>query len=278
MDTNTYLRVYMAVSDVAGREVGMEQDLGGDSPLVTFFRLIPECRAPQRADRSAAGTMPTRAFRYCEAMTSASAFGWYVFPPMAFSLMWDGSTDVIWTYKGADGWYPLKAAQFPGFAQRFDEAVPPDLQGYSPPFLAAGKEPGIVQVWSGLVARTAPGFGLLVRPPANLARSQGYDHYEGIIETDRWFGPLFSNVRLTRTNVPIEFDPDFPYLQVQPVHRDVYGEAIDNFAIVGDIGKLDQEDWDAFRSVVNPSADPDRHRGHYATSVRRRRKQKSTTD
>ena len=94
---NTYLRAYMAASDVAGRQVGMEQDLGGDSPLVTFFRLIPECRAPQRADRLAAGTMPTRAFRYCEAMTSASAFGWYVFPPMAFSLMWDGSTDVIWT-------------------------------------------------------------------------------------------------------------------------------------------------------------------------------------
>ena len=197
---------------------------------------------------------------------------------MAFSLMWDGSTDVIWTYKGADGWYPLKAAQFPGFADRFDEAVPTDLQGYSPPFLAAGKEPGIVQVWSGLVARTAPGWSLLVRPPANLARSQGYDHYEGIIETDRWFGPLFSNIRLTRTNVPVEFDPDFPYLQVQPVHRSVYGDALDNFEIVADIETLDRDDWEAFRSVVNPSADPERQRGHYAASVRRRRKQKSPVD
>ena len=34
--------------------------------LVTFHRLIPTARLPQRADRSAAGMLPTRAFRYCE--------------------------------------------------------------------------------------------------------------------------------------------------------------------------------------------------------------------
>jgi hypothetical protein len=207
-------------------------------------------------------------------MTSASAFGWYLFPPMNFSLMWDGGTDVIWTFEGADAWYPLKAVQFPGFAEQFDNVVPDKLRGYSPPFLVTGKDPGIVQVWSGLVARTAPGWSLLVRPPANLARSQGYDNFEGIIETDRWLGPLFSNVRLTRTNVPVEFDADFPYAQVQPVHRSVYGAALDNFSVVPRLEHLQPDDWDAFRSVVEAG----RQRGHYASSVRRRRKRKERTD
>ena len=40
--------------------------------LVTFHRLIPNARLPQRADRSAAGTLPTRAYRYCEPATTAS--------------------------------------------------------------------------------------------------------------------------------------------------------------------------------------------------------------
>ena len=31
--------------------------------LVTFHRMIPTARMPQRADRSAAGSLPTRAFR-----------------------------------------------------------------------------------------------------------------------------------------------------------------------------------------------------------------------
>ena len=134
--------------------------------------------------------------------------------------MWDGGTDMIWTYQGADGWYPLNAAQFPDFAATFRRvgaarragllaAVPRRLQG-------SGR---LSSCGAGSSPAPRPDWSLLVRPPANLARSQGYEHYEGIIETDRWFGPLFINVRLTRTNAPIEFDADFPFLQVQPIHR-----------------------------------------------------------
>ena len=126
------------------------------TPLITFFRFVPQCRSPMRADRAAAGTMPTRAFRYCEAMTSASAFGWYVFPPITFSLMWDGGSEIFWTYKGEHAWFPLRKVQFPGFAEHFDKAAPVDMKGFSPSFLAPFKEPGVVQIWSGLFARTRP--------------------------------------------------------------------------------------------------------------------------
>jgi hypothetical protein len=137
------------------------------APLARFYRLISAGRAPQRADRAAAGTLPTRAFRFCEAVTSASSFGWYVFPPIGFSLYWEGGSDILWTYEGAPDWYPLKTAQFPGFADRFDAAVPPDVKGFSPPFLGAFTEAGLLQAWSGLVVRTAPGAGTswYARPP-----------------------------------------------------------------------------------------------------------------
>ena len=41
-------------------------------PIMCFYRLIEQARLPQRADRSAAGTLPTRAYRYCEAVTAAA--------------------------------------------------------------------------------------------------------------------------------------------------------------------------------------------------------------
>ena len=69
--------------------------------------------------------MPMRAYRYCEAMTTASAFGWYLFPPMTFSLMWDGRMEVLWTYEGADGWFPLKRAQFPNLPTTSTRSRPP---------------------------------------------------------------------------------------------------------------------------------------------------------
>src|SRR5215204_922400 len=253
----------------------MDERTSPPSPLITFFRFVPTCRAPQRADRAVAGTLPTRAFRFCEPVTTASGFGWYVFPPLSFSLMWDGNA-VVWTYQGADGWYPLKAAQFPDFAQHFNEAAPPALNGFSPPFLSALIEPGIVQIWSGLVVRTAPGWSLLVRSPANMVRNPGYESYEGIVETDRWFGPLFTNIRLTRTHTPIEFDADFPFLQVQPVHQSLYGAALDRFGVVPDLTQLGEADWEAYRrTVVEPNVDPNRQRGQYAVATRRRRKQKA---
>ena len=40
-------------------------------PRVTFYRFLPNARMPQRADRAAAGTLPTRAFRYCEPVVIA---------------------------------------------------------------------------------------------------------------------------------------------------------------------------------------------------------------
>ena len=93
--------------------------------ICRFYRFIPDAPEPRRADRSAEGTLPMIAYRYCEAIASASAFGWYLYPPISFSLVWDG-TEIAWTYDGADGWYPLRGAQFPGIhVPKTDEAVPP---------------------------------------------------------------------------------------------------------------------------------------------------------
>ena len=78
----------------------LQQPLQQKIPLVSFHRFVPTARLPQRADRSAAGSLPTRAFRYCEPATSASGYGYYIFPPISFSLQWDGR-DVMWTWEGA---------------------------------------------------------------------------------------------------------------------------------------------------------------------------------
>jgi len=244
----------------------------GQIPRIIFHRLIPTARLPQRADRSAAGSLPTRAFRYCEPVVTASAFGYYIFPPIDFSLMWDGH-EVTWTYKGADAWLPLKSAQFPHFAAYFDERAPEEIRGFSPPFVSALQEPGLVQMWSGLIVRTAPGWSSLIRPPANLPRHGAYELYEGIIETDRWFGPLITNMRLTRTNAPIEFRADFPVLQVQVLPREALEEqGQNNYELVPQIEQFGPEDWDDYYdTVVRPNVMERRPRGQYAAAARKRR-------
>jgi len=242
------------------------------NPVVTFYRAIPGCRAPIRGDTAVLGTLPSRGFQYCEALRSASSFGWYVFPPIDFTLQWDGS-QVIWTYQGAKAWYPLGSAQFPGYSKVFDRTAPQRMRGFSPPFLTALPEPGLVQLWTGLLVESAADWSVLVRPPANLPRHLAFDLYEGIVESDRWFGPLFTNVRLIKTDVPIHFGTETPLLQVQPLHRSTYAEEVsNNFGLVGGLADFTHDAWQRYEEhVVRPSVEPARA-GAYAATVRRRRR------
>lgn len=246
--------------------------------LVRFYRMIDVTRPPQRADRSACGTLPTRAFRYCEAATSASAFGWWVFPPMELTFIWDGS-DIFWTFPGHDDWLPLQpSAQCPDFSGVFDQAAPDDLRGCAPPMLTALPEPGALQIWTGLIARSLPDWHLLVRAPANLPTSGGFVLYEGIVRSDAWFGPLFINLRFTRTNMPIRLRGDFPLAQVQPVHRMAYENAtLSSMTVVEDMAGMETTDWDDYRTtIVEPNSRPDRPYGGYAVSTRKRRHEAET--
>ena len=239
--------------------------------IVQFFRAVPDGRDPMRADRSALGTIPAAALQYCEALTTASAFGWYVFLPRTVWLQWDG-TDTLWTHEGADQWMPVKNDLYPGADDFFDRHAPEDIRGYCPPFVSQTLAPGVIQLWTGLFMSTEEGWSSLLRPMANVPRSKQYELYEGIVETDRWFGPLFINVRLTATDVPIELPADRPLFQLQPLKRETYAEShLKTMDMVPSLAGMRDEDWAKYRrSIVEPTNDPARQPGSYAVSVRKR--------
>jgi hypothetical protein len=235
-------------------------------PICRFYRLIPDAPAPRRADRSAEGMMSVRAYRYCEALASASAFGFYVYPPIGFGLMFDGD-GIIWSYDGADEWYALGGAQFPGFAEFFEARAPDGVKRLSPPFLIPAREPGVVQIWSGYLARTAPGWALLSRGLANVPNTQRYENFEGIVATDGWFGPLFTNIRIKVTNAPVTFHPRYPMFQVQPILRQCYSAP--SYEVL-DFDDLEADEWQRFAATMMPNTDQHRTLGHYAAATRRK--------
>ncbi len=245
-----------------------------DDGVVQFVKMIPDGRPPKRADRSGAGYLPGRAMRYCDALTSATGYGYWVFPPIDLQLIWDGE-QVYWSFGDAAAWLPLSgspsgAIQFPGFADLFDSKAPADLQGYSPPFLTALPELGGVQIWTGLLARTRPGWSLLVRPPVNLPGIPGLTAWEGLVETDHWFGPLFSNFRITRTDFPVRIRSHAPFLQIQPVPQLAYRESVLNQASHGTVDDMTTADWADLGGVLLPDAEGGQQ-GGYAVRLRKRR-------
>jgi hypothetical protein len=186
-------------------------------------------------------------------------------------VQFDGR-DFLWTHEDADSWYPVRSEYTPNFEAHFDRGAPSDLEGCAPPFLTALAQPGVLQIWSGVLVRTRPGWSILARAPVNIARCRDYDIYEGIIETDRWFYPLFINVRVTTSDRPILFDRHRPLIQAQPLLRQTYDEAeLRTAQICSGIEALGPVDWEDFRSSLGARAkDPLMRPGRYAKSVRKR--------
>lgn len=248
------------------------------TPTVRFHRVYPVAISPMRADKSALGLMPTMAFRHCEPMRLASSFGWYAFPAEEVRLRWNGS-DVFVQQEG--GWQPLERCELPGFAEYWNRHAPPDLKDLAPPFLSRLPMPGLVQVWTGLLCSTAPGWSALVRPPSNMRGSFLYSPHEGIIETDRFRPcPLFMNLQLVATDVEVLLPKTVPLLQVQPLLRETYGEQAHSFEEVNGLGPqqdgrlaMNPEEWQAYRRTIRVAEDGEpAEPGHYAADTRKRAK------
>ena len=243
--------------------------------VVTFHRVFPAATPPLRADKSALGTLPTAAFQYCEAVRTASTYGWYIFPPMDIRLMWDG-VDVYCSIEGK--WEQLSGIHVPEFMEYWDSNAPADLKGYAPPFVISLFVPGMIQIWSGLLVSTVKDWCVLVGPISNLPQSKNFATFEGIVETDIFKPcPLFINMRLLTTDREILIPRDKPLFQVRPLRRECYAEdALKHLEYEGlsqrasGRGSMSEEDWNGFRSTVRTVDSPTRIPGSYGAERRRR--------
>jgi hypothetical protein len=237
-----------------------------DSPEVQFFRVVKIGRDPEPAPRDAGGNLPSRAVRYCDAVTVASAYGWWLYPPVDCFVRWDG-IDIWWSTDGSE-WgtisdtvaWPIEDEDFYAGAPTEVAAVPP------PPFLTALPEPGHLQVSLGVAAKAPEGWGLHVRMPANAPMSGGFEFFEGIIDPAVWFGPLFINLRIMSTGKPMRLYGDRPLAQVQAVPW----EALRARSTVHDMGPDEWALWE--QSIGVPAADRFRRFGAYGVRARKGRK------
>jgi uncharacterized protein DUF6065 len=238
-----------------------------EEPLVEFFSLFRDAPPPRRADRSLLGSIPLRAYQHCEPLTAASGFGWYLYPPIEFVLKWSGA-EILWRTIGSNDWEPTTNVVLPGYEEIYAQSVPQNSTLNTPfPFLLARREIGHIQIWPGIIVRTQPGWSTLVRGPANLPQSNAYQVLEGIIETDWWFGPLISTIRLCQTDCPIYFRPDRPIFQLQPVQTKLYkSKTLDDFRLVEGLSSLSDADWRRLEATIRPY---ETRAGTYAAKARR---------
>ncbi|MEO7887965.1 MAG: hypothetical protein ABIR76_14640, partial [Polaromonas sp.] len=153
--------------------------------------------------------------------------------------------------------------------------------GLAPPYLSMLPVRGFVQIWSGLLCSTRPDWSVLIRPLANVRGSHQFSSFEGLLESDRFQPfPLFMNIQLLATDVPINIPKTSPLFQVQPLMRSTYGDRAHNFSEREGLGLMENGepamtagDWMGYRKTIRveiPNEAPES--GRYTAATRKRTK------
>lgn len=235
--------------------------------LIKAYDLAPDIRP---AGKTACGTMPAAAFQYCEAMRVASSFGWHVYCPIDLSLFFDGR-EVFFHDDGR--WATLKSINLPNaFRKRWNAIAPPEMAEMDPPFLTQLFVPGVVQIWSGYLIKSADNWATNIRPPVNFDTRSSLSLFEGIVETNiRQYMPLFINLRLTKTDVEIHIPTTKPLFQIQPIHRSCYQKQPRDIEVFESrYLEDDPEVWHKYSQTIRRTEEaPTSRPGRYASTVRK---------
>lgn len=233
---------------------------------LTFHRAYPEAIPPMAADKSALGTLPLPAFRFCEALRQGSALGWYIFPPSEATLRFDGRSVYV---LGEDRLEKLSSV-FLGdeFSKHWQSIAPPEFQDEEIPWLSSLSHSGHVQVWSGLFVSTAPDWQLLIMPLANVPQDAARVEYQGLVRTDLFQpAPLFYNFNIVATDRDVHIRADFPLFQVVAIPSEI--SKMQQSELL-DIGAPDAPlfDWDGY-GRTSRGEDEDHTIGRYGANIRR---------
>lgn len=238
---------------------------------VRFIRAHPDAPEIVRSDKSALGTLPAAAFQYCEAVRTASSFGWYGFPATNAMLRYNGIDTFM--HHEQSGWEKLHSEHVEDPDAWWNSSCPDSLTDLCPPFISSISKPGIIQIWTGYLVETSKDWNILIRPLVNTQQTSDFVCFEGLVETDHFCpAPLFVNIQLKTLNIPIDISTDVPLIQIQPIHRCCLSTDTLNNPQRDMLTDMTELDWQLYRRTIRSKKDPaDQPRtGRYAAATRKR--------
>lgn len=169
----------------------------------------------ETAEKTLKGFANPAAVKWCAPYSLANSSGWWLSPPQDIDIHWDGELfthEEITKYGGEDRDLVL------GMASDSDH---PDM--WCPPggrskYTWAVVEPNVVQVWTGLIFQTPPGWCLHVKEPANTPR-RPFSVMEGVLETDWMCYDIWVNLAFHEPGT-VNLRRDQILAQLIPVRRE----------------------------------------------------------
>jgi hypothetical protein len=155
--------------------------------FLKVWRLHPHGVTIKPAEKTLNGTANENGVKYCGPYKLANEIGWWVFPAHDVDIMYHGHGDF----------------QLVHHTQYDDSEIAILQREESKSYLKRAKyvggvvEPNVMQIWTGCILQTPPGWCLRMKNPANCD-TEGYRIMEGVLDTDWMFYDLWTNLFFTQ--------------------------------------------------------------------------------
>ena len=200
------------------------------------WNLHPKAARVIKAERTLNGTGHPGALKLCGPYTYANQSGFWLFPAVDVDIMWKGGKEFEVRYHEEfddSDFHLLRKLVLP--QDTFSDGMW-SLQGVGRNKFTFGMvEDGVVQMWTGNIFETPPGWCLHIRSPVNWPPRSCYV-MEGVLETDFMQQDIWTNIVFTRPGEWVEFRKDGwpPLAQLQVIRREGFTEK-----------------WEVFNEMVN---------------------------
>lgn len=197
------------------------------------WRLHPRGARFEKAEKTLHGQAHSGGTKFCRPYSSANQLGWWLFPPV--------DVDIWYTSEGEMGHEVLEPYTDVEHAlvrsmvtdsdnvriQKKHPGPPFDIENFCPvsggrtKFTWNAVEPRVVQIWTGCIFETPPGWGLQIRSPVNCG-NPGYHVMEGFLETDWMQYDIWVNLVIDATDQKVEIRKDQwpPLAHIVPMRRE----------------------------------------------------------
>lgn len=189
------------------------------------WRCHPQSAPIVRAEKTCHGFANESGVKWCGPFTSANKSGWWLFPPVDIDICWKGGKEFehrLHTPFDDSDYHLVRQLLLPS------DQVDPDrwsIPGGRTKFSWGMVEDGVVQMWTGCIFETPPGWCLHIRSPVNFPPRSCYV-MEGVLETDWMQYDIWTNLVFTKPGEWVELRREGwpPLAQLIPVRREGFQE------------------------------------------------------
>lgn len=209
---------------------------------LNIWRTHPEGVRIVKAEKTLNDTAHPGGVKFCGPFADANAYGFWVFPAHDIDICWRGGVHfehrVLSEFDNSER-HVIGSLLKPSDKTDLNKWCPEN--GGRTKYSFGGVEEGVVQIYTGVILQTPPGWALHIRSPINFS-PQPYHIMEGVLPTDWMQYDLWTNVKFDIQDqwVHLRKDQWPPLAQLLPVRRETTSK-----------------DWDIGREEMINRGDPE---------------------